>query len=667
MVPMDLTLSQAVKYCIGVSVTTVSYGYAAAKGTASYGWSGTKWLGGTGWSATKWLGGAGWAATKGLAPHGWSATKGVGRGIKWCAPIVLKFAWDVTWGCTKMVASPIVSPIWNSNIVGKIKWIAAGALGLGVIGGAYTGLQYVNPVLSSTVYPLCSDYLFPWIGTGWKQAAVPMMEKAGDFIEPIATHVGGEVLQAAAEIGTNAQTSFWEMDRQAGEFLLNLTPGSVIQGIAGIGASLASGAINIAGHVAVGALKSPSWETWGWIAVFGAVSFGVAVGPKAISSYWEYLMLMAKEGVGKPLLNIEKKTQIPFVSPVVNMMGAVKDKLFPPIPPPKPLFEGELQRKLDNYVTATKNLVKNGGKLQNMVLEGPPGSGKTMVSKWITEQTGFNYVRISGGTLTALIDNHKRHVSELNKIMKGVKESRYPTILFIDECDAFCSDREKMDAEHKELLNEFLTATGDGSTKFAVIAATNRIADLDSAFLSRMDLQLHVGAPAKDTRTNIIRQYVNRAFGEPHAPKTQIERYTCLNDAAIETISKKTKHLGGRSLEKMVNQFVADKGTTKDNRLTAEMVDNIVYDYVWKDRSDPKAQRSWRVVEIARDFWHFKIGHITRVIKETLAWMVKTITGSVKAIKGYVWKPKEPQGLFARVRAMQEENQRARAAAAAAA
>ncbi len=247
---------------------------------------------------------------------------------------------------------------------------------------------------------------------------------------------------------------------------------------------------------------------------------------------------------------------------------------------PQPVFSAELQKRIDDLTKATYNIKQNGGYMQNLLLEGPGGIGKTMISKYIARNSSLNYVMMSGGDLAQFIKRGE-HVTEVNRLFADAKSSYYPTIVFIDECESLCGDRSKNDrTELTELINAFLNHTGEPSKQVMIILATNRKDDLDPAVLDRMDHKLHIDLPEEPERKKII---------ELHLPTfmTPAERSELFTDRVISSIAQQTEGFSGRAIFKMLNTMSSKRAATKDNRLTEQMVMDTVTDLVKQERPAP--------------------------------------------------------------------------------
>ena len=241
---------------------------------------------------------------------------------------------------------------------------------------------------------------------------------------------------------------------------------------------------------------------------------------------------------------------------------------------PKPIFNAQLQERLDEIVQSIKNLRKHGGYLPNIMLYGPGGTGKTMISKYIARNSKVNYLMMSGGDLAQFIKKGS-HVSELNKIMQAAKSSNGPTIIFIDECESLCQKRENMTNEsYLELINAFLNQTGepDFNKNVMLVLATNE-PDLDQAVLSRMDYKVSVQPPEAPERRKILEMYLRNSF-------SSYEIKTFFTQGVLERITEETKGMTGRTIFKMINALVNKKRSTKNNQLTEEMIEQMVHNFV---------------------------------------------------------------------------------------
>lgn len=277
----------------------------------------------------------------------------------------------------------------------------------------------------------------------------------------------------------------------------------------------------------------------------------------------------------------------------------------------QPIFNEELQRRIDDLTTSLCNINQNDGFMQNLLLYGPGGTGKTMISKYIARNSKMNYVMMSGGDLAQYI-RRGEHVTELNKLFADINSSESPTILFIDECESLCGDRSKMDkSELTELINSFLSHTGVPSKKVMIILATNRKDDLDPAVLSRMDHKLYIGLPEMTERKKIIELYLSTLM-------TPLEQKNLFTDTLISSIVEQTEGFTGRLIFKMLNSMARKRGTTEDNILTETMVVNIVNDFVKQEADIVKTPMTPSVKISAEPILRIDMGNSVKHPAETI-------------------------------------------------
>lgn len=392
------------------------------------------------------------------------------------------------------------------------------------------------------------------------------------------------------------------------------------------------------------AISDTSAQTWGLIAG-GLAAYGVyRFSGRVIDETISYCAAVAKEAIKAPFTNIQTKRNIPVLTPLVNLCAKAYKKVFPPEPSVKPILPSSVNTLVNSIAYSMRNWKKHKANFQNLIIEGPPGTGKTKLARWLTKKAKFNFVRLSGADLAAYISTGK-HLSALNKYIRFCKNSYYPTVLYVDEADRFCAKRETLGKGERQLLTAFLEATGDqaDSKNMMIVLTTNRIADLDPAVLDRMDHQIHLGLPKAKERFGILKEHVNAAFHD------KPEVHGCLNDASLAAIAAKTSNLSGRALSKLVNSLKALRASQEDNRLSADLVDWEVHRFVWKERMTPGAIRSWRIIELVGDFWHF-----------TLPSLFRKMSAASKSMKEWVWKietpPPPPKGFIAQILENAEKN-----------
>jgi len=175
---------------------------------------------------------------------------------------------------------------------------------------------------------------------------------------------------------------------------------------------------------------------------------------------------------------------------------------------------------------------------KGVLLVGPPGVGKTLISKAVAGEAGVPFFYQSGASFVHIyVGMGAKRVSELFKKAKQMA----PSIIFIDEIDAVGKSRgEFRNDEREATLNQLLTEM-DGfeeSSGVIVIGATNKIDVLDEALLraGRFDRRIHISLPDLADRVKTLELYL------AHKPNTvdivQVARMTVgFNSAALDTLT----------------------------------------------------------------------------------------------------------------------------------
>ncbi|KIR01928.1 Cell division protein FtsH [Lachnospiraceae bacterium TWA4] len=147
---------------------------------------------------------------------------------------------------------------------------------------------------------------------------------------------------------------------------------------------------------------------------------------------------------------------------------------------------------------------------KGVLLEGPPGNGKTFLAKAFAGESGLNYFATNasqfGNVYAGLGAN------QIEKLFKTAKE-KAPSVIFIDELDSIGAKRNgdgsAAGRDNTKTLTALLSAMDGFSPEdhVIVIAATNRADDLDEALVrpGRFDKQFHISLPDKKMREQLVR------------------------------------------------------------------------------------------------------------------------------------------------------------------
>lgn len=138
------------------------------------------------------------------------------------------------------------------------------------------------------------------------------------------------------------------------------------------------------------------------------------------------------------------------------------------------------------------------------LLYGPPGCGKTLVSRALATESGANMILVHGPEILSKWQGESEKA--VREIFRKAKASS-PCVVIFDELDSVARQRSVEGRSGETILSQLLTELEDrASPGIAVIGITNRPDMLDSSMLrsGRLDLLLYVPPPDKRARRDII-------------------------------------------------------------------------------------------------------------------------------------------------------------------
>jgi SpoVK/Ycf46/Vps4 family AAA+-type ATPase len=144
--------------------------------------------------------------------------------------------------------------------------------------------------------------------------------------------------------------------------------------------------------------------------------------------------------------------------------------------------------------------------LTGVILHGPPGCGKTYIAGALAGQLDYALLEVTPSDLTSkYMGKPADNVSDVFSIAKANE----PCVLLLDELDAVAGDREGTEqTSQRQLVNQLLTELESlDDAAVLVLAATNRLDDIDDAVLrtGRFDEQIEVPPPDARARWEILR------------------------------------------------------------------------------------------------------------------------------------------------------------------
>lgn len=276
------------------------------------------------------------------------------------------------------------------------------------------------------------------------------------------------------------------------------------------------------------------------------------------------------------------------------------------------------------------NLIKNpdlgkdlGAKVpKGILLVGEPGTGKTLIAKAIAGEAGVPFIYANAsGFIEMFVGVGAKRVRELFETAKKNK----PCIIFIDEIDAIGKKRSNTGntSENDQTINQLLQemdgfAERDG---IFVIAATNRLEDLDDALVraGRFDRHIIVPRPRNwSARLQIFKHYFK-------------DSKLC-EDVDLENIAKQTHNFTGADIEMICNEATLIAVMKEKQYIDRECIEEAIDKKIFKGNRSKEKQYEKDIEIVA----YHESGHavMNYLMKQPMS--RASIISSTSGVGGYV-------------------------------
>ncbi|THD27174.1 ATPase family AAA domain-containing protein 3-B [Fasciola hepatica] len=300
---------------------------------------------------------------------------------------------------------------------------------------------------------------------------------------------------------------------------------------------------------------------------------------------------LAEARIGKPSL-VRDTSRFNIVDALRHPILTTK-RLFnrPSDPLQGIILHPSLEAKLRKVAIATRHTKANSGFYRNVLMAGPPGTGKTMFAKSLARHSGMDYAILTGGDIAPMGNDG---VTAIHKVFDWAATSKKGVLLFVDEADAFLRKREqeRISEGLRATLNAFLYRTGEQSKKFMLVLASNQPEQFDWAINDRMDEIVEFDLPGLSERERLVRHYFDIYLLQPSLDKRQRIRLADDIDYASECteVARLTDGLSGREISKIAIAWQTAAYASEDGILTKQMMEQVVNSAIIAN----KKKREWR-------------------------------------------------------------------------
>ena len=251
--------------------------------------------------------------------------------------------------------------------------------------------------------------------------------------------------------------------------------------------------------------------------------------------------------------------------------------------------EENLQEIVDYLENPEKYREIGASMPKGVLLDGPPGTGKTMLAKAVAGEANVPFFSMSGSEFVEMFVG--MGASKVRDLFRQAKE-KAPCIVFIDEIDAIGQKRSGGqyggNDEREQTLNQLLTEMDgfDGSSGVIILAATNRPESLDPALTrpGRFDRRVPVELPDLKGREAILKVHAKKIKVADDVDFLQVARMASgasgaelaniVNEAALRAVRDGRAFATQADLEESIEVVIA--GYQKKNAILTDQEKKIV-------------------------------------------------------------------------------------------
>ncbi len=170
-----------------------------------------------------------------------------------------------------------------------------------------------------------------------------------------------------------------------------------------------------------------------------------------------------------------------------------------------------------------------------ILLEGPPGTGKTTFAKAAAKELSVPFVVVDTNSLVdSYIGKTGKNIDKMFESARElIKKSGTPAVLFLDEFDAIAKKRGGENKTADEAVPSLIRQMDGFDTDnrgLIILASTNLKENIDSAVLSRFRNKIHIPLPTEEDRERLLELKLKGKISAADYKSLDLKRAAAMTD-----------------------------------------------------------------------------------------------------------------------------------------